>query len=103
MDGTETRCLTEGAAPALDPTAAARAAEADRHWSLTSLQQRLTKTGGPARAVRAVLLAIVGRRTPEAAAIRAIVRRLEAVGAGGVAAPSLLPTLRPASEGSGVR
>ena len=29
-----------------EPVAAAGAAEENRHWSLTSLQQRLVKTGG---------------------------------------------------------
>ena len=40
-------------------------------WSLTTLRQRLMKTGGrPAREARAVLLAPAGRRTSDADAVR---------------------------------
>ena len=48
------------------------------------------------RAGRAVLLAVAGRGAPNTAAVRgdrAAAR--DAVGAGGIAAPSLLPTVRP--------
>ena len=39
------------------------------NWSLTSLQQRLVKTGGPVGQARAILLAAVGREPSDAAAL----------------------------------
>ena len=66
MDGTENRCLTEGAAPALDPTAAARAAEADRHVVADEPAATVDEDGWPARETRPVLLADAGGRAPHA-------------------------------------
>jgi hypothetical protein len=41
-----------------------------RNWSLTSLQQRLVKTGGTAGETCALLLVAIGRRAPESEAVR---------------------------------
>ena len=68
-------------------------------WSLTSLRQRLMKTGGRLVNHAAVLLAAVGGRAPNTAAIRGDrAAAWDAVGGGWIASPSPLPTVRPVPE-----
>ena len=81
------------------PLAAARAAEADRHVVADELAATPDEDGWPAREARAVLLVATGRRTPDAAAVRGDRAAADdAVGAGRIAAPSLLLTVRQVPE-----
>src|SRR5579864_2559700 len=76
--------------------APARAADADRHVVTDELAATVDPDGWPPREAREVLLADAGGRTPDAAAVRGDrTAASDAVGADGIAAPSLLPTVRP--------
>ncbi len=57
------------------------------------------RDGWPAREARAILLVAAGGRTPDAAAVRGDrVAACDPVGTGGIAALSLLPTVRPVPD-----
>jgi len=60
-----------------EPLAAARAAEAHRHLVADEPAATPRENGGPLGQTRSVLLGAPGGRAPDAAAIRAIVQRLE--------------------------
>src|SRR2546426_6663068 len=82
-----------------DPLAAARGADADRHLVADESAATADENGWPAREACAVLLAAAGGRTLDAATVRGDrAAACGAIGASGIAAPSVLPTVRPVSE-----
>jgi hypothetical protein len=79
--------------------AAAGAAEADRHVVTDEPAAAADPDGWPAREACAVLLAAAGGRTLDAATVRDDrAAACGAVGASEIAAPSLLPPVRPMSK-----
>src|SRR6516225_2753069 len=82
-----------------EPLAPARAAEADRHLVADELAATPDEDRWPPRETRALLLVATGRRTLDAAAVRGDRAAADdAVGAGRIAAPSLLLTVRQLPE-----
>jgi len=82
-----------------EPLAAARAAEADRQLVVDESAAAADEDGWPARETRPILLADAGGKAPHATTVRGDrAAAYDTVGAGGIAAPLLLPVERPGPE-----